>query len=108
MTASAGAIRSAGRSLRCAANRWGQKLGLRNARLLPDGPGAFTRRMGMLINKVHLGFGMCSWHYALVADDNAVTHWFEQPGINDVGADEDHYGQTAPERILAVLRGKPG
>jgi len=26
-------------------------------RFLPDGSGKFTRRMGMLINKEHLGFG---------------------------------------------------
>jgi len=85
--------------------QWGRRLGLDKVKLLPDGSGAFTRRMGMLINKDHLGFGMRSWRYAVVVDDNRITHWFEEPGINDVGADADPYGETAPENILAVLRG---
>lgn len=86
--------------------QWGRNLGLSKIRLLPDGSGNFTRRMGMLINKDHLGFGQRSWRYAMVIEDNTVTHWFEEPGINDVGADSDPYGETAPEHILAVLQGE--
>jgi peroxiredoxin len=84
--------------------QWSKNLGLQKIRLLPDGSGNFTRHMGMLINKDHLGFGMRSWRYAMVVDDNTITHWFEEPGINDVGADSDPYGETAPEHILAVLQ----
>ncbi|MEO7246877.1 MAG: peroxiredoxin, partial [Novosphingobium sp.] len=65
--------------------------------------GDLTRRMGMLIDKTHLGFGMRSWRYAMIVEDNVVTHWFEEPGINDVGADADPYGETAPEKVLAAL-----
>ncbi len=84
--------------------QWGKQLGLKNVKLLPDGSGDFTRRMGMLINKDHVGFGMRSWRYAMVAEDNVVTHWFQEPGINDVGADEDPYGETAPEKLLDKLK----
>ena len=84
--------------------QWGKNLGLRKVKLLPDGSGQFTRRMGMLINKDHVGFGMRSWRYAMVVDDNVITHWFEEPGINDVGADEDPYGATAPEKLLEALK----
>lgn len=84
--------------------QWGKSLGLDKVRLLPDGSGNFTRRMGMLIDKDHLGFGMRSWRYAMVVDDNLITHWFEEPGINDSGADSDPYGETAPEHILAALQ----
>lgn len=84
--------------------QWGQHLGLEKVKLLPDGSGAFTRRMGMLINKDHLGFGLRSWRYAMIVEDNVVTHWFEEPGINDVGDDDDPYGETDPDRLLAVLR----
>jgi peroxiredoxin len=83
--------------------QWGKQLGLKNVKLLPDGNGDFTRRMGMLIDKRHLGFGMRSWRYAMVVDDNAITHWFEEPGINDAGEDSDPYGATAPEALLAGL-----
>ncbi|GGC41516.1 peroxiredoxin [Novosphingobium marinum] len=86
--------------------QWGKHLGLKNVKLLPDGSGDFTRRMGMLIKKDHLGFGERSWRYAMVVDDNEVVEWFEEPGINDVGADEDPYGATAPEQLLARLQEK--
>ena len=39
----------------------------------------------------------------MIVDDNTITHWFEEPGINDEGLDDDPYGETAPERLLAVL-----
>ncbi|MEP6869735.1 MAG: peroxiredoxin [Novosphingobium sp.] len=83
--------------------QWGKSLELKNVKLLPDGSGNFTRRMGMLIDKDHVGFGMRSWRYAMIVDDNVVTSWFEEPGINDVGADSDPYGETAPEKVLGVL-----
>jgi peroxiredoxin len=83
--------------------QWGKGLGLSKIKLLPDGSGAFTRLMGMLINKDHLGFGMRSWRYAMVVEDNEVTAWFEEPGINDVGSDEDPYGETSPEKVLEAL-----
>lgn len=87
--------------------QWGKQLGLEKVKLLPDGSGHFTRRMGMLIDKDHLGFGMRSWRYAMIVDDNTITHWFEEPGINDSGADADPYGETAPERLLAALTHEP-
>ena len=87
--------------------QWGRKLGLEKIRLLPDGNGDFTRRMGMLIDKRHLGFGMRSWRYAMVIEDNRITHWFEEPGINDDGSDADPYGETAPEKLLAALTDEP-
>lgn len=85
--------------------QWGKHLGLEQVKLLPDGSGHFTRRMGMLIDKDHLGFGYRSWRYAMIVDDNRVTAWFEEPGINDEGTDEDPYGESSPERVLAALKG---
>ncbi|MBV1687610.1 peroxiredoxin [Novosphingobium sp. G106] len=84
--------------------QWGKNLNLKNVKLLPDGNGEFTRRMGMLIDKSHLGFGLRSWRYAMVVDDNLVTDWYEEPGINDTGADQDPYGETAPEKLLDELK----
>lgn len=83
--------------------QWAQKLGLKKIKLLPDGSGNFTRRMGMLINKEHLGFGHRSWRYAMVVNNGVIEKWFEEPGINDAGSDEDPYGETDPERVLAYL-----
>ncbi len=33
-----------------------------------------------------------------------IEQWFEEPGINDVGADNDPYTVTNPENILDYLR----
>jgi len=84
--------------------QWSKHLGVEKVKMLPDGSGDFTRRMGMLIRKDHLGFGLRSWRYAMVVDDNCVTQWFEEPGINDEGADEDPYSQSTPENVLEALR----
>jgi thioredoxin-dependent peroxiredoxin len=87
--------------------QWGRHLNLEKVKLLPDGSGDFTRRMGMLINKDHLGFGQRSWRYAMVIDDGVITAWFEEPGINDVGADEDPYTESTPDKVLAWLEANP-
>ena len=84
-------------------HNWAKSLELKNLKLIPDGSGHFTRRMGMLVNKDHLGFGYRSWRYAMVVDDGIIEKWFEEPGINDTGSDEDPYGETDPERILGYL-----
>jgi peroxiredoxin len=87
--------------------QWGRHLGVKDVKLLPDGSGDFTRRMGMLIKKDHLGFGDRSWRYAMVIDDGVVTGWFEEPGINDDGADEDPYGESAPDKVKEWLEANP-
>ncbi|PZU07203.1 peroxiredoxin [Sphingomonas sp.] len=87
--------------------QWGRHLGVNRIRLLPDGSADFTRRMGMLIRKDHLGFGERSWRYAMVVDDGRIVAWFEEPGINDQGLDDDPYGESAPEKVLAWLEAHP-
>jgi len=87
--------------------QWGKSLGLNKVKLAPDGSGDFTRRMGMLINKDHLGFGQRSWRYAMVIDDGVVSAWFEEPGINDTGDDEDPYVESTPDKVLEWLKAHP-
>jgi thioredoxin-dependent peroxiredoxin len=83
--------------------QWGKMLGLEKVKLLPDGAGHFTRRMGMLINKDHLGFGNRSWRYAMIVEDGEIVAMFEEPGINDDGSDLDPYVESAPDKVLAWL-----
>jgi thioredoxin-dependent peroxiredoxin len=83
--------------------QWGKMLGLEKVKLLPDGSGHFTRRMGMLISKDHLGFGDRSWRYAMIVDDGKIVAWFEEPGINDDGTDADPYDVSGPESVLVWL-----
>lgn len=53
-------------------NAWGKSQGLVNIKLIPDGSGEFTRKMGMLVSKDNVGFGMRSWRYAAVIDNGTV------------------------------------
>ncbi len=87
-------------------NAWAEDQQINNVKMIPDGSGWFTRRMGMLINKTHLGFGMRSWRYAMVVNDGVVEQWFEEPGINDQGIDGDPYVETLPDKILETLKHK--
>ncbi len=87
--------------------QWAKFLGAENVKMLPDGSGDFTRRMGMLIKKDHVGFGDRSWRYAMVIDDGVVSEMFVEPGINDEGSDADPYGESKPEPVLAWVKANP-
>jgi thioredoxin-dependent peroxiredoxin len=84
--------------------QWAKSLGLRNVKMLPDGNADLTRRLGMLIDKRHLGFGQRSWRYAMIVDDGKIVAWFEEPGINDAGEDNDPYEVSTPENVLDWLK----
>ncbi|NEO15253.1 MAG: peroxiredoxin [Moorea sp. SIO4G2] len=63
--------------------QWGKQQGVQNIFLLPDGNGEFTRKMGMLVEKDNLGFGMRSWRYSMVVDDGKIEKMFVEPGYED-------------------------
>mgnify|MGYP000704677565 CR=1 FL=1 len=83
-------------------NAWGKAQGIEKIKLIPDGSGEFTRKMGMLVDKDNLGFGMRSWRYAAIVNDGVIEAWFEEPGLCDNHA-EDPYGVSAPETNIVVL-----
>ncbi len=87
--------------------KWAQDLGVKNIKMLPDGNGHFTKGMGMLVNKEHLGFGMRSWRYSAVVDDGVIRALFAEPGKNDTGADSDPYVESTPEKILDWVKAHP-
>ena len=85
-------------------NAWSQKLDVKNIKLVPDGTGEFTKKMGMLVNKNHLGFGMRSWRYSLIANNMHIEQMFIEEGINDNGNDDDPYKATNPDNLLEFLK----
>ena len=84
-------------------NAWGKHQNIKNITLLPDGNGEFTRKMGMLVEKNNLGFGMRSWRYAVLTEGLIIKKWFNEPGYED-NIDEDPYGESSPQNILEYLR----
>ena len=83
-------------------NAWGKQQGLKNVQLIPDGSGEFTRKMGMLVSKDNLGFGMRSWRYAAIVNDGVVEAWLEEPGFADL-CETDPYGESSPQNVLDTL-----
>lgn len=63
--------------------QWGRAQGAEKVFLLPDGNGEFTRKMGMLVDKSNLGFGMRSWRYSMVVDDCEVEKMFVEDDFAD-------------------------
>ncbi|BAZ88689.1 peroxiredoxin [Cylindrospermopsis raciborskii] len=63
--------------------QWGKQQGAQKVFLLPDGNGEFTRKMGMLVDKSNLGFGMRSWRYSMVVNNCHIEKMFVEPGYED-------------------------
>ena len=84
--------------------QWGLKIGAKNVFLLPDGNGEFTRKMGMLVEKSNLGFGMRSWRYSMVVNDGAIEKMFVEPDFAD-NAGGDPFEVSDADTMLAYLKG---
>ena len=85
-------------------NEWAKKMSISNIKLIPDGSGLFTKYMGMLIAKDHIGFGQRSWRYMAIINDGFVEKWWQEPGINNEGIDNDPYIESTPEKCLEYLK----
>lgn len=84
-------------------NAWAKAQKIKKVKVIPDGSGKFTRKMGMSVSKDNLGFGERSWRYACVVNNGKIEKWFIEPNPQD-DAPDDPYGETAPLNVLAYLR----
>lgn len=81
-------------------NAWQVDQGAPDVQFVPDGTGAFTQAMGMLVDKSAIGFGMRSWRYAMVVNDGVIEKLFieeERPG--------DPYDVSDADTVLTWLGG---
>ena len=85
-------------------NAWSDHQQLKKVKVLPDGNADFTRSMGMLIKKNHVGFGMRSWRYCAIINNGIIEKWWQEVGINDFGEDKDPYELSTPENCLKYLK----
>ena len=86
-------------------SQWGKHQGVEKVKLLPDGNGEFSRKMGMLVEKTNLGFGMRSWRYSMVVDNEQVEKMFVEPGLSD-DCPTDPFEASDADTMLAYLRAK--
>ena len=84
-------------------NAWAKAQVIEHVKVIPDGSGEFTRKMGMLVAKDNLGFGMRSWRYAAIVNDGQVEQWFVEEGFAD-NCETDPYGVSSPQTILEALK----
>ena len=87
-------------------NAWARDLGIEKVKMIPDGDGAFTRSLGMLVNKPVQGFGMRSWRYSALIDDRKVIQFNEESGLNNLGLDDDPYEVSDPDTMLEYFNTK--
>ena len=83
--------------------KWKEHQNAEKIKLLPDGNGEFTRKMGMLVKKEDLGFGDRSWRYSMVVNDGIIEKFFIEPGFSD-NCPEDPFEVSDEETMLRYLR----
>ncbi|TBR44681.1 peroxiredoxin [Marinomonas agarivorans] len=85
--------------------QWGKSQNAKNVFLLPDGNGEFTRKMGMLVDKSNLGFGMRSWRYAMHVENGEIKKMFSEAGYQD-NAPEDPFDVSDADTMLNYLKAR--
>ncbi len=85
--------------------QWSKHIGADRVKMLPDGNGEFTRKMGMLVNKENLGFGPRSWRYAMVVNNGEIEQIFVEPGLED-DCPTDPFEVSDADTVLAWIKGE--
>lgn len=85
--------------------QWGKSQNADKVFLLPDGNGEFTRKMGMLVDKSNLGFGMRSWRYAMFVDNGEIKQLFQEPGFED-NCPTDPFESSDADTMLNYLKNR--
>ena len=94
---------------------WGDSQHAEHVRLVADGSAAFSRGMGMAVNKDDLGFGERSWRYSMLVRDGVIEKMFiepQQPGdpfeVSDADTMLAYLDPDAQVPSAAVLFTRPG
>ena len=85
--------------------QWGKSVNNQNIFLLPDGSGEFTRKMGMLVDKSNVGFGMRSWRYSMLVNDGNIEKMFVETGFAD-NCPADPFEVSDADTMMAYLKGE--
>lgn len=85
--------------------QWRKHLRVERVFMLPDGNAEFTRKMGMLVDKSNLGFGMRSWRYSMVVQDKRIEKIFVEPGFAD-NCTADPFEISGADAMLSYLKSR--
>ena len=81
-------------------NAWAKHHDIGKVKVIPDGSGEFTRKMGMLVKKDNLGFGLRSWRYAVIIENNEIIQSFVEAGFKDDAEAVSYTHLTLPTILL--------
>ena len=84
--------------------QWGKAQQVAKVKLLPDGSGEFTEKMGMLVKKDNVGFGNRSWRYSMFVEDGEIKKVFSEAGMAD-NFPEVPFLVSDADTMLAYLKG---
>ena len=84
--------------------QWARAHNVTKVFMLPDGNAEFSRKMGMLVDKSNLGFGMRSWRYAMYVEDGVIQKLFVEPEFAD-NCPTDPFEVSDADTMLAYLKG---
>lgn len=83
--------------------QWGKAQDVKKVKMLPDGSGDFTRKMGMMVKKDNLGFGERSWRYSMFVDNGEIKKIFAEPGMED-NCPTDPFEASDVDTMIAYLK----
>ena len=96
-------------------NEWCEQQEADQIRFLPDGTGEFTDKMGLLVDRSDLGFGMRSWRYSMLVRDGVIEKMFiepDEPGdpfhVSDADTMLDYLSPAAERPLDVVVLSRPG
>ncbi|TEW54220.1 glutathione peroxidase [Psychromonas sp. RZ22] len=96
-------------------NAWLADQEAENITVVPDGTGAFSEGMGMLVDKSDIGFGKRSWRYSMLVKDGVIEKMFiepNQPGdpfeVSDADTMLNYINPNAKAPAAVTLFTKPG
>lgn len=81
---------------------WKNDLKIKKVKLLPDGSGLFTKKLGMLVKKNNLGFGDRSWRYSMHVVNGEIKKMFIEPGKKN-NCPTDPFEVSDAETMLKYL-----
>jgi glutathione-dependent peroxiredoxin len=82
-------------------NEWKKVEHADKVRMIPDGNGEFSEKMGLLVDKGDLCFGKRSRRYSMVVKDGVIEKMFVEPE-----EEGDPFGRSSAESMLAYLNPK--
>ena len=96
-------------------NAWKKDQEAENIKVIPDGNGEFSEKMGLLVDKNDLGFGKRSWRYSMLVEDGTIKKMFIEPvkdgdpfEVSDADTMLNFLAPDSPKPQSITVFSKPG